>query len=54
MELQNALDKNKIAKTKFENLAPSKKKAMVLSVKEAKTEETKKRRIERAIEQLSS
>ncbi len=54
LELQKALDKNKSAKTKFENLAPSKKKAMALSVIEAKTEETKKRRIEKAIEQLTS
>lgn len=53
-ELQKALDKNKNAKTNFEKLAPSKKKAMVLSIKEAKTEETKKRRIEKALEQLTS
>ncbi len=54
IELQKALDKNKSAKTNFENLAPSKKKAMALSVKEAKTEETKKRRIDKAIEELTS
>ncbi len=54
LELQKALDKNKSAKANFENLVPSKKKAMALSVKEAKSEETKKRRIEKAIEQLTS
>lgn len=54
MELQEALDKNKSAKANFENLAPSKKKAIALSIKEAKTEETKKRRIEKAIEQLTN
>lgn len=51
-DFQKALDKNKIAKVNFEKLAPSKKKAMVLSIAEAKTEETKQRRIAKAIEIL--
>ncbi len=48
-----ALDKNKIAKANFEKLAPSKKKAMVLSITEAKSIETKHKRIEKAIETLN-
>lgn len=51
-ELQKALDKSKTAKANFEKLAPSKKKAMVLAIAEAKTEETRSRRIEKAIESL--
>jgi len=51
-ELQTALNKNKTAKEAFENLAPSKKKAFVLSVTDAKTEETKIRRIEKIIDTL--
>lgn len=51
-ELQTALNKNKTVKEAFENLAPSKKKAFVLSVKDAKTEETKLRRINKIIEAL--
>ena len=51
-ELQNALDKNKTAKANFEKLAPSKKKALVLSVSEAKTDETRLRRIEKAVQSL--
>ena len=51
-ELQKALDENKTAKEAFEKLAPSKKKAMVISISEAKSEETKVRRIEKAIESL--
>lgn len=50
--LKKALDENKIAKANFEKLAPSKKKAIVLSIVDAKTEETKLRRIEKAIETL--
>jgi len=52
VDLQKALDKNKTAKANFEKLAPSKKKAIVVSINEAKTEETKFKRIEKAIEQL--
>ena len=51
-ELQTALDKNKTAKAAFEKLAPSKRKAMVVLISEAKTEETKVRRIAKAIESL--
>lgn len=50
--LQKALDKNKDIKAKFEKLAPSKKKAIVLSITEAKSLETKVRRIEKTIEGL--
>jgi antitoxin component of MazEF toxin-antitoxin module len=52
-ELQAALNKNKTAKAAFDKLAPSKKKAIVLSVTEAKTEETRTRRIEKAINDLT-
>lgn len=51
-DLQRAFDKNKTAKANFEKLAPSKKKAIVLSINDAKTEETKVKRIAKAIEQL--
>ena len=51
-DLQKALDNNKTAKINFEKLAPSKKKAMVLSITESKTEETRLRRIAKAIETL--
>lgn len=51
-DLQKALDKSKTAKANFDKLAPSKKKAIVLSVTDAKTEETRLRRIEKAIEIL--
>lgn len=51
--LQKAFDKNKIAKANFEKLAPSKKKAIVVSINDARTEETKIKRIDKAIEQLS-
>lgn len=52
IELQTALNINKAAKAAFDKLAPSKKKAIVLSVSEAKTEETKTRRIEKTINDL--
>ena len=52
IELQKAFDRNKVAKENFEKLAPSKKKAIVLSIKDARTEETKLKRIEKAIESL--
>lgn len=52
VELQTALDKSKTAKAKFEKLAPSKKKAIVVSIGEAKTDETRLRRVEKAIESL--
>jgi hypothetical protein len=53
-ELQAAFSKNKTAKAAFEKLAPSKKKAIALSVSDAKTEETKTKRIEKAISSLTS
>jgi len=52
-ELQTALNKNKTIKDAFEKLAPSKKKAMVMSVIDAKAEETRKKRIEKIISTLS-
>jgi antitoxin component of MazEF toxin-antitoxin module len=52
-DLQKVLEKNKAAKANFDKLAPSKKKALVLSINDAKTEETKQRRIAKAIEALS-
>lgn len=52
-EFAAALNKNKTAKSAFDKLAPSKKKAIVVSINDAKTEETKTRRIEKAIESLS-
>jgi hypothetical protein len=54
IDLLSAFDKNKLAKANFEKLAPSKKKAIVLSINDAKTEETRAKRITKAIEQLSS
>ena len=54
MDLQKALDKNKTAKMNFKQLSPSKKKAIVISINEAKTEETKMKRIDKALEQLLS
>jgi len=53
IDLLTALNKNRTAKANFEKLAPSKKKAIVLSVNDAKTEETKIRRIEKAISSLT-
>ena len=52
IELQAAFSKNKTAKAAFEKLAPSKKKAIVLLVTEAKTEETKLKRIEKSMNDL--
>ena len=52
LELQKALDKNKTAKANFEKLAPSRKKAIVFSISDAKTDDTRVRRIEKAIESL--
>ncbi|GAA4299794.1 YdeI/OmpD-associated family protein [Compostibacter hankyongensis] len=53
-DLSAALKKNKQALEAFEKLAPSKKKAMVLSVMEAKTPETRQRRIDKALSVLGS
>lgn len=51
-ELQVALESNKTAQAAFEKLSPSRKKAIVLSVSDAKTEGTRTRRIEKAISDL--
>ena len=52
VDFSQALDKNKSAKINFEKLSHSKKKAIILSITDAKTEETKQKRIEKAIETL--
>jgi hypothetical protein len=52
-ELQIALNKNQTAKSAFEKLSPGRKKAIALSITEAKTEETRIKRIEKAINDLS-
>jgi hypothetical protein len=49
---QLALNKNPMAKKNFDALPYSKKQALVIPVKEAKTEETMLRRIEKAIQLL--
>jgi len=51
-EFQKALKKNPTARKNFEVLSYSKKNAIVLLVKGAKSDETKKRRIEKAITNL--
>jgi hypothetical protein len=51
-DFQKALDKNTAAKKFFETLSYSKKQWLVIPVKDAKTEETKQRRIEKAINLL--
>ena len=51
-EFQKALKKNVTAKKYFESLAYSRKKAIVTLIKDAKTEETKQRRIEKSIQGL--
>lgn len=51
-DLQKAFAKNKLAQSAFEKLSPSKKKAIVVAINEAKTEETKMKRIEKTIKTL--
>jgi Bacteriocin-protection, YdeI or OmpD-Associated/Domain of unknown function (DUF1905) len=51
-EFQKVLNKNTAAKRNFEALSPSKKKYLVLDITSAKTEDTKLRRIEKAINSL--
>jgi Bacteriocin-protection, YdeI or OmpD-Associated/Domain of unknown function (DUF1905) len=51
-DLQKALDKKPAAKKKFEGLSYSGKKQLVLPVIEARTEETRNRRIEKVIQLL--
>lgn len=51
-EFQKALDKNSAAKKYFNTLSNSRKKGIVVPIKDAKTDETRDRRIEKAITQL--
>jgi Bacteriocin-protection, YdeI or OmpD-Associated/Domain of unknown function (DUF1905) len=53
-DLQKLLDKDTAVKTYFESLSYSKKQWLVLPIKDAKTEETRQRRIEKAIEALKA
>lgn len=53
-ELQAALDANPTARGAFDALSNSKKKLHTLPVAEAKTDETRARRIAKSIDQLSS
>lgn len=48
-EFEKVLSKNAVAKRNFDSLSNSKKKAIVIPIKDAKTEETRNRRIEKAI-----
>ena len=52
VDFSQALDKNKIVKNNFEKLSHSKNMAIILSITDAKTEETRQKRIEKAIETL--
>lgn len=51
-DLLSALNKNKKTMEAFQKLAPSKKKAMVNSILEAKSEETRQRRISKTVNVL--
>ncbi|MGM1029452.1 MAG: YdeI/OmpD-associated family protein [Actinomycetota bacterium] len=51
-ELEDALADDPTAKAAFEGLAPSKRKEMARSIREAKAPETKQRRLERALDEL--
>ncbi len=50
--LKKVLYSDEITKLNFDNLAPSKKKAIILSIIDAKTEETRTRRIKNLLEKL--
>ena len=52
-DFQKGLDNNKEAKAAFEKLSPSRKKAIVVSINDAKTEETRIKRIDKAINSLT-
>ena len=52
-EFQKALNKNAAAKKTFDALSNSKKKAIVIPIKDAKTDETRDRRIEKSIALLN-
>jgi hypothetical protein len=49
VEFQKILSKNSIAKKKFDTLSNSKKKALVIPIENAKTDETRNRNIEKAL-----
>lgn len=51
-ELASALDEDPAAKAAFEALAPSRRKEMARSIREAKAAETTQRRLEKALEEL--
>jgi hypothetical protein len=51
-DFQKLLNKNAVANKKFAALSYSKKKAIVLPINEAKTEETRQRRLEKGIQAL--
>jgi len=53
-DFQKALNKNATARKNFETLSNSKKKYMVLPITDAKTEETRIKRIEKAIDLLKN
>jgi Bacteriocin-protection, YdeI or OmpD-Associated/Domain of unknown function (DUF1905) len=53
-DFEKALSKNASCRNNYEKLAPSRKKAIVLSITDAKTEETRKKRIEKAIASLAA
>ena len=48
-DFQKALNKNAVAKKNFESLSYSRKNGLIIPVKDAKTDETRQRRIEKAI-----
>ena len=52
IEFQKILNKNSIAKKNFDSLSYSKKKGLIDPIKDAKSNETKERRIEKAINLL--
>ncbi len=54
IEFKKALDKNEKAKRKFETLSYSKKTALIYPIVKAKTDETKYRNIEKALNTLLS
>jgi hypothetical protein len=49
VEFQKILSKNSVAKKKFDTLSNSKKKALVIPIANAKTDETRNRNIEKAL-----
>jgi len=53
-DFQERLNESEDVKTAFEKLSPSRKKAIVVSINEAKTEETRLKRIDKAIESLAA